>query len=215
MGDGRLLQPTVPAIQWDQMYLDEVFGNDSSSRAGASGDCCNSSEVWISHTITPGSLCPSYNILAADMPAPLPLLLLAADWAALASECSTWALWRSWPFDPNVTISAVSSAAFALAPPSLPSFELHHAAPFGISGWAVMGEKNKWVPVAGARLLNISHETGSLAVLVRMVAKEVVTLMFASSSADVIVEVQCDWQQLPSSLALVLLPAATCSPLAP
>jgi hypothetical protein len=215
--DGRLLQPTVPAIQWDQMYLDEVFGNGS-GLITSSSDCCNSSEIWISHTITQGNSAPSYHVLAADMPAPMSMPLLAADWSALASACSMWAVWRSWPFDSKVTIFSVASAAFSLAPAPLPSFELHHAAPFGISGWAVLGEKDKWVPVAAARLVSVQHELGGLLAVVRMVEKEVVTLMFASvnnssSSAGGIVEVKCDWQHLTSSLALVRLPAASCSPM--
>jgi hypothetical protein len=220
--DGLLLQPTVPAIQWDQMYVDEVFGSGGSVGGGSWGssawgsDCCNSSEVWISHTIIPGVECPSYHILAADVPAPLALPLLAADWSVLASSCDSWAVWRSWPFDPKVTISHVASAAFALDPPPLPSFELHHAAPFGSSGWAVMGEKDKWVPVAQARLVSVHHMTGALHAVVRMVEGEVVIMMFVSSSgssAGTIVEVTCDWQQLQSSLALAQLPSASCVPL--
>ena len=81
----------------------------------------------------------------------------------------------------------------------------------------MLGEKDKWVPVAGARLVNISHETGGLHAVVSMVEREVVILMFLSvsrsSDAGSIVEVKCDWQRLQSSLALVQLPAATCAPL--
>lgn len=217
--DGRLLQPTMPAIQWDQMYIDEVFGSGSSGSKSSirSSDCCNFSEVWISHTITSGVACPSYHILAADIPAPLTLPLLAADWSLLASNCDMWAVWRSWPFNPIATIFPVASATFALAPNPLPSFELHHAVPFGISGWAVMGEKGKWVPVAPARLISVHHMTEALQAVVSMVEGEVVTMMFvsisSSSSAAVIVDVNCDWQQLPSSLALLHLPAASCVPL--
>jgi hypothetical protein len=213
--DGQLLQPSVPAIQWDQMYLNEVFGSGNvGGSSDGSGDCCNSSEVWISHTIITGMACPSYHILSADLPAPLALSLVAADWSVLASNCESWALWRSWPFEPKVAVVPLASAAFYLAPPPLPFFELHHAAPVGISGWAVMGERGKWVPVAGARLVRLDHTIEALHAVVRMVEGEVVTMMFVSSSSPgAIVEVTCDWQKLPSSLALLQLPAARCAPL--
>ncbi len=233
--DGRLLQPTVPAIQWDQIYVDEIFGSGGSvsrsdSRGSAGGsDCCNSSEVWISHTITSGAACPSYHVLAADIPAPVAVSLLSADWSVLASECDMWVVWRSWPFDPMVTIVPIALAAFALAPLPLPSFELHHAAPFGLSGWAVMGERGKWVPVASARLISVHHMSAALNAVIRMAEGELVTMMFVSSSsssdsdssssggssstAGVIVDVTCDWQHLPTSLALLRLPAASCEPL--
>ena len=79
-----------------------------------------------------------------------------------------------------------------------------------------MGEKDKWVPVAQARLVSVHHMTGALHAVVRMVEGEVVIMMFVSSSgssAGTIVEVTCDWQQLQSSLALAQLPSASCVPL--
>jgi hypothetical protein len=227
--DGRLLQPSVPAIQWDQLYIDEVFGSSAGGSTGnsytssiksasgtGSSDCCNSSEVWISHSIIPGVACPSYHILAADIPAPLALPLVAADWSLLASNCNMWAVWRSWPFHPVATVFSAESATFSLSPHPLPSFELHHAVPFGISGWAVIGEKDKWVPVAAARLRSVRHTTEALHAVISMVEGEVVTMMFVSvSGAGAIIDVVCDWQLFPSSLALLHLPAATCVPLHP
>ena len=56
-----------------------------------------------------------------------------------------------------------------------------------------MGERGKWVPVAGARLVRLDHTIEALHAVVRMVEGEVVTMMFVSSSSPgaIVAAVRC------------------------
>lgn len=143
MADGRLLQPSRPAVALDQLLMEEAFA------AGPRGLGLSRSEVWATASL-PGRV----HLLAADLQRPIRVRLeeLLAD----ANATTTAHLAYMVPplgGPPQAVHEVGVSGGLGLVPRRLPDFEVWHLAPVVDGSWALLGELEKWVPTAPQRFV--------------------------------------------------------------
>eukprot|EP00047_Mylnosiga_fluctuans_P005404 m.240269 g.240269 ORF g.240269 m.240269 type:complete len:744 (+) comp13641_c0_seq1:87-2318(+) len=154
MSDGTLLQPDAPAMAIDAQFIQQAFGS-----GGAAG------ELWSTFTRI-GDYRVSY-VFAATMTAPYTLssaeLGYDASTALAVAEANTTA--TAAVFDAGHPLNVKACGRW--------DFQLYTASPV-ISGWALLGEPDKWVRVSNTRFADPAFSDEVFAVSVRGVPGEVV-----------------------------------------
>lgn len=87
-------------------------------------------------------------------------------------------------------------------------FQVWHTAPVFSNGWALLGELNKWVPVAEARISSIYSSDNEITVELVGEANEVVPVTFYNPSTTKTVTVTCSLND--NGHSTVYMPAGTC-----
>ena len=176
MADGRLLQPDRPAT-YSELYLQHRAGLGAAALDG---------HLWTTYS-TVGSAGDRYDIVfSTELKAAFDVRPrdLNLDTAAVNNT-----LPRVWYTQGTQRPSAVSVHAFSadapmqLAATAENEFGLHYTAPVHANGWALLGELDKWVPVAGARFETVEAAGADLTAVVRGSDGEVVTVWFARGGA--------------------------------
>ena len=198
---GRLLQPSRPATAIDAQVAGDVFG------AGAGRPKGN---VHATFTLLSGFAWD--HAMAVDLAAPYALTV--ADFAGVR---------RQGPPPGGVAYSlnadSLDAATLEVAPfdeahpiplraCSFADWQLVHAAPVFSNGWALLGELEKYVPVAEARFSSVEADGSGVRVGVEGAAGEAVRITFYDTAAGKAVVVPC---VLPESgAATASVPAGTC-----
>lgn len=174
--DGLLLRPSVPFTSLDSSLSALAFD-------GFSG------EVWTSFTIIGERTW--YHVFGANLSAPYNIpaseLEVAGNyWAYDSSPAGNFSLE---PFS--------SSSALALPACGLLDFQLWHLAPVLASGWTLLGELGKWVPVSPQRFVQIEETESSLVLTLRGAPGEVVEISFLEpdtlSGRDLVLGLLCEF----------------------
>eukprot|EP00755_Sulcionema_specki_P005652 Sspe_Gene.33353::Locus_16286_Transcript_1_1_Confidence_1.000_Length_2525::g.33353::m.33353 len=181
--EGRLLQPDRPMT-----YADDMIAWN------AAGD--NKGHLWTSYT-TVGSL--RFDIvftqLDSDMAVTPSQLTLDGSSMGDLYYYREGGVFVVQPFSASAPIKAKAS--------STPSFHVYYTTRTLTSGWALLGEVDKWVPVASARFTSITDS----AVGITGGEGEVVTVYFSDSNKKV-VKTLCT---IPASkTATISLPTLKC-----
>ena len=92
----------------------------------------------------------------------------------------------------SLDIGAIAIAAFSASSPiAVPvcgraDFHLSHVAPQFASGWSLLGELDKWVPVSGARFRSVQQDPSGITVQLAGKVGEVVHVTFADPSLKLV-----------------------------
>jgi len=140
-----------------------------------------------------------HHVFAAEMLAPFsvtPMMLMSEMPSNLASEGEA----AGSPMMVAYSVPAVSFDIQKLSivpfgptqPLQVPAcnrsdFVVFHVAKVYASGWALLGELDKWVPVSPARFRSVSQDTFSISALVAGKVGEVVHVAFSNPSLKVVV----------------------------
>ena len=211
---GRLLQPSRPATAIDARAARAVFG---AAAAGPDG------EVSATYTLLPGGWFWDH-VLVADLAADYALgpaalagtradAALRAGWrgaAAAPAGAVVWSLNATTLDVATLTVAPFSDAApVTLRACGLADFALVHTAPVWASGWALLGELAKYVPVSAARFNNVQLSAAGASVDVSGAAGEVVRVTFWDAGAGRATTVACAFTDAGTATAAV--PAGTCA----
>eukprot|EP01012_Entosiphon_sulcatum_P006732 TRINITY_DN13233_c0_g1_i2.p1 TRINITY_DN13233_c0_g1~~TRINITY_DN13233_c0_g1_i2.p1 ORF type:complete len:763 (+),score=129.91 TRINITY_DN13233_c0_g1_i2:23-2290(+) len=141
---GKLLRPDRPATALDGQLQHLAFPD-----TGISGD------LW--HTWTDVSAGRWHHVIAPVLPTAVTLRPSDLD-----RNFSHWQQFSKWVSYPNSNTSAENVKEFSDSSPlnldacTPGSFHLYHIAPVYPTGWAVLGETDKWVRMSAARVLYIA-----------------------------------------------------------
>jgi len=190
MDDGKLLQPSMPAMSIDSTYVYRAFAS-----GGPNG------QVWDAVTDLDGFL--FHYVLVIN---------LNATYSLTVDQLNG-------PTIPNsVTFEARNPSALALFDASHPlslaacgkiDFQIHHIVPAFSNGWALLGELNKFVSVSEDRFVNIDVQgSNGFTVGIRGAPGETVSISATPVSAWKISTFNC---KIPASgTANLQIPSGTC-----
>ena len=183
--DGSLLQPSRPASVVDAAYAQAALGSDGLGGKGPLPTKSNNPAVWSSHTAV-GSLKWTH-IISIGLnqtwrlrPDHVPIDVADAGQSALQGLVA----YSGYGSPENVTLSGADGQFSADKPITLrpclySDFGLWHVAPRMRSGWVLLGEIEKFVPVSERRIQSVEAPTSSsIRVGVSGVARETVILSF-------------------------------------
>mmetsp|Transcript_19082 Transcript_19082/g.26685 ORF Transcript_19082/g.26685 Transcript_19082/m.26685 type:complete len:840 (+) Transcript_19082:103-2622(+) len=187
--DGTILRPDVPAKMIDSAIVSMVFKDRfNGTEAG---------NIWASHTYLSGF-----------------------DYAqVLAARSTDFEVFYEDLFKDNVTYAAFEvndtnclhvigrNDKIALPSTDAITFQLWNLSPVLPSGWALLGETDKWVSVSSARFSNVSSTKDGLIVHLKGVVGENVTVAAWSKNGGLKVA-HC---VLPNFLATISFPTCQCS----
>jgi len=145
--DGMLLQGDKPAMAINAQHVQAAFGCAPNAACGPQG------EVWATYTAMGSSDLPPFAVvLAAQLKAPFTLGLDHLDLGP-SSETVDWVAFETNSSASLVPIKSGSSSAITLRACGKWDFELWALAPWdrAASGFVLLGEQDKWVPVSAAR----------------------------------------------------------------
>eukprot|EP00052_Salpingoeca_macrocollata_P034590 m.12039 g.12039 ORF g.12039 m.12039 type:complete len:746 (-) comp6683_c0_seq1:50-2287(-) len=172
--DGMLLQPDRPATECDAFYLNQAFGS------GVNG------HVWTTYSDL-ASLRTSY-VLA---------VLVDNTYNLTAVELGYSSSQQLLVFEANSTktVHAFGNGhALSIQPCKEYDFQLYTAVPVLSTGWALLGESDKWVSVSSRRFFNLASTKDSVFVSLRGSVGESVEVNFADSAMKVY-SVTCTFSQ--------------------
>lgn len=176
---GRLLQPSRPATAIDACFAGDVWGASAGPVAARSHNLpvqsthtLVSGRTW-AHILTIG-LNGSTSVRPADLP--FDVVPFAGDAGALVY--AGWSETRGVSFDVIGAFDAMHALNLVDAPDPH-DWSLHHVAPIFSSGWALLGEAAKLVPVSVWRVQEVDADATSTRVNVRGDANETLTFSFA------------------------------------
>ena len=137
--DGRLLQGDKPAMIIDSLHVTEAFSG--AANKGAAG------EVWATHTDLDGS---KFGVVMGAVLSD-DITVDAAKELGLSGKYVH--------YETNSTGIVVSGSSLAFKKCGKWDFQLWSLSPVLSSGWALLGETNKWVPVSKARFHDLATAT--------------------------------------------------------
>jgi len=184
--DGTLLQPSRPAATIDAALAFAAFGAGS---GGPKPTKNNNPAVWATHTAVGDAkyahvLVIGLNATWSLRPADIPLDLAPAAGGLVA--------YSGYGAATNVSLSVGKGGSFAadspivLKPCLYSDFAIWHVAPrSAATGWALLGEMGKFVPVSEARVLAVADEGDGIAVTIAGVPNEAVVLTFLDKANSV------------------------------
>lgn len=182
--DGTLLQPTRPATTIDACLLQAAFGSG--------GPVPNRDRVYpvmSTHTIVSGVkwahvLSIELNQTFMLKPSHLPLDLTSSQ---------QYVAWKGYGSSSNVTVLGkfTASTPIELRPNNAGCFNLIHAAPVHSNNYVFLGEPEKWVPIAVARVKTVEASSSDIRVVISGDGGEIVTLVFAHADSYELTLVKC------------------------
>jgi len=174
--DGLILKPSRSAVTLDSTFLKQSFGS-----TGPAG------ELWTTYNmigrvgrwdhIFAAGLSTSYQLSAGE-------LTLDMAGARTISNSIAYSI-NTLSFDVSTLIMKPFDNSQALNVPACgySDFQLWHVAPVFTSGYSLLGELSKWVPVSEGRIVEIQESESSLSVFAKGVWQEQVTLYFTQGNA--------------------------------
>jgi len=189
--EGRLLRPDRPMRLMD--------GAIASSALGASASPING-ETWSTYTTVGGATYP--HVLAIEVQTAF--TLAPADLGL--DPAGAYIVWEA----NDTTVQPFSAASpVAVAPNTKASFALLHVSPVGqASGWALVGEMDKWVATSADRFADAEDSPMGLNVELKGDSGETVRVGFAKAGGRAITTVACTIG--PSGRISIAMPAAKC-----
>lgn len=183
---GRLLQPSRPATAIDACFAADAFADGASGPVAARS---HNLPVMSTHTLVGARAWAHILVIALAAPFQLAPAHLPLD-TALDTGDVGWVSYSGWSkfgggaFGALADFSGAAPLALAAAPDPM-DWVLLHTAPLLSSGWALLGEPAKLVPVSALRIAAVAAAAGGgVDASVRGEPGEVVALVFARRGAD-------------------------------
>jgi hypothetical protein len=194
MKGGRLLQPDRPMRKMDGAIMSAALGAAISPING---------ETWSTFS-TVGRDVYSHVISTEVTTA---FTLTPTD---LGLDSS--ATYLSWEANDTAVATFSAAAPLSIAVSDMSTFQLHHVSPVGqYSGWALIGEMDKWVPTSANRFPDAADTSDSFAVTAVGDVGETINVSFAQSTAGAVTTVSCTFGE--SQRLAVVMPMKKCQPL--
>mmetsp|Transcript_14835 Transcript_14835/g.43962 ORF Transcript_14835/g.43962 Transcript_14835/m.43962 type:complete len:865 (-) Transcript_14835:64-2658(-) len=163
---GRLLRPSKPATAIDAKFVDSAFGGALNG------------EVWSTFTNVSGS---RYGYVL--VPKLSSHYSMTAEQAGFASSDTLVAVHQN---DVDHPVVVDSTHNLELSPCDETTFDLVTLSPKMESGWALLGEPNKWVSVSAERFSNVQADTDKASTVVSGPPGEIVTVAWQTPSGKVV-----------------------------
>jgi hypothetical protein len=201
--DGVILSPSRPAVSIDSWFVQQAFGAN-----GPKGD------LWTTYTAIANRRWD--HIFGAGLQSAFTLTTSMLNLDCPGARSIPNALAYALPVNldtSNVTLLTFNDKTSIQIPAcQYTNFQLFHVAPIEMNGWAILGELNKWVPVAAARLKSVTVQSNSVSVLLAGYPTESVTYSFVLSPTGAPAAIQEFTCKIPSSGEVTLtVPAGTCT----
>jgi hypothetical protein len=213
---GQLLQPSRPMTALDASMAGAVKGTVMATYSAVSGllwDHVLGANLPSAYAVTVGDLAA----IRADLPlrsaaavGTLAAFVLPSEPAAAAGSAVAYSLDADSLEPASLQVQPFDGAnGIPLKACGLADFQVWHTAPVLPSGYALLGELSKWVPVSEARFSDVQSDAAQASVAVRGQAGELVTVSWWDSAAQKAVQVACTLPEGGS--AVVSVPSAVCS----
>jgi len=176
--DGTLLQPSLPASAIDATFVYAAFGTPGTPKPTKH----DNPAVWSTHTVVGGKKYAHVLVIGLNNT----MSLTPADILLDIDTDGEYVAYTGYGAPLNVSINGPFSgnSPIVLAPCLYSNFRLWHAAPrSAATGWALLGEMGKWVPIAKQRVLSVADSGSGIAATVAGAPGETAVLTFADKDS--------------------------------
>lgn len=189
---GRLLHPSRPMTALDSQVLGDVFGAGAGRPTGDVYATYSVVSTWAWDHVMGVNLQSPYSVTQGDLEGIRGDLSLRSASAAPPPGGISYSVNAStMEFTTLKVLPFSATQPIPLAACGFQDFQVVHTAPVFTNGWALLGELSKWVPVAEARLSDISMSSSDVTMVVTGQAGESVPITFYNTLTSTTVTVVC------------------------